>query len=82
MVTCWFLVIRSRDLWWVDCEGRGYGPFDTISEATSGAICLAGTFGDPKRTSQVFVPDDDGRMAVAWQGLPDAAHPRPAGGDT
>jgi hypothetical protein len=67
VVTCWFLVIQSCDQWWVDCEGKSYGPFDSIEQATSNAIRFAEIFGDAGRRSQVFAPDDTGRLVMAWQ---------------
>ena len=68
MKTCWFLIIQSRDLWWVDCEGKSYGPFKTMGEARSNAICFAEIFADPPRGSQVFAPDETGRLTMIWNG--------------
>ena len=66
MKTRWFLVLLSRDQWWVDCEGKSFGPFDNVEEATSAAIRYAEVFADEIRQSQVWAPDDAGRMRQVW----------------
>lgn len=66
MQTCWFVVIRTPSAWWVDCEGKAYGPFETREEAAAEAVRLAGTFGDPERRSDVYVPDEGGRLQLVW----------------
>jgi hypothetical protein len=75
MKTCWFIVFFSRDQWWIDCEGKSYGPFPSQDEAQREAARLAPIFGDPLRRSLVFAPDDDGRMALVWS----EADPAPTG---
>lgn len=66
MQTRWFLVIRSSGQWWVDCEGRSFGPFDGAAEATVAAIRYAEVFTDDDRQSQVWSPDETGRMRQVW----------------
>ena len=66
-VSCWYLVVESLGKWWVDCEGKPFGPFDEMSEATAGAIRLAEVFGDEERQLQVMVPDEDGQFRVVWE---------------
>jgi hypothetical protein len=66
MKTRWFLVVRSTDQWWVDCEGKSFGPFETVDEATTSAIRYAEIFTDNTRQSQVWAPDETGRMQQAW----------------
>ena len=68
MITCWFVVIHSRDNWWVDCEGKSYGPFGTCEEAQQEATRLAEVFGDPARRCLVFAPDAEGRPQLVWTG--------------
>ena len=65
MKTRWFLVIQSVDKWWVDLEGR-FGPFETADAARRSAISYAEIFSDPRRGSQVFAPDDTGRLQMVW----------------
>jgi len=66
-VSCWYVVVESLGKWWVDCEGRPFGPFDDLSEATDGAVRLAEVFGEPDRHLQVMVPDGHGHFAIAWE---------------
>ena len=66
MKTRWFLVIWSSGQWWVDCEGRSFGPFDDSADATAAAIRYAEVFTDDDRQSQVWSPDETGRMRQVW----------------
>lgn len=66
MKTRWFLVIISRGQWWVDCEGKSFGPFESSDAAISGAVHYAEVFDDAARQSQVWAPDDTGRMNQVW----------------
>lgn len=66
MKTRWFLVIHSMDQWWVDCEGKAFGPFESIEGATSSAIRYAEVFGGDGRQSQVWAPEPGGRMRQVW----------------
>jgi len=66
MKTRWFLVIWSGGQWWVDCEGRSFGPFDGAAEATVAAIRYAEVFADDDRQSQVWSPDETGSMRQVW----------------
>ncbi|MFY8032704.1 MAG: hypothetical protein ACOVO5_12800 [Devosia sp.] len=75
MKTCWFIVIRTPSAWWVDCEGKAYGPFGTREDAASNAIRLAQTFGDAQRRSDVYVPDAEEKLTLVWSG----AAPRRSG---
>ena len=65
-VSTWYLVVESMGKWWVDCEGRNFGPFEELSEATDGAIRLAEVFGEPEKQLQVMVPDGSGHFEIAW----------------
>ncbi|MGN6100196.1 MAG: hypothetical protein ACTHOR_03535 [Devosia sp.] len=68
-VSTWYLVVESMGKWWVDCEGKPFGPFDELSEATDGAIRLAEVFGDVHKKLQVMVPDGRGHFEVAWESV-------------
>jgi hypothetical protein len=76
MRTCWFVVIRVKDIWWVDCEGKAYGPLESKEDAAIQATTLARTFADPTRRSEVWMPDDNGKQRQIWVG------PTPARGGT
>ncbi len=66
MRTCWFIVIHSVGQWWVDCEGKAYGPFASRDEAQIEAIRIAITYGDAERRSEVFVCNEDGAPRRIW----------------
>jgi hypothetical protein len=68
MTTCWFIVFESKRQWWVDCEGRAYGPLDSEGEAISYARKIAETYGDPKRQSLVWAPRKGGPPQLIWSG--------------
>jgi hypothetical protein len=66
MQTCWFIVIESMGSWWVDCEGKAYGPFVSRDEAKIEAIRIAIAYGDAERRSEVFVSGPDGTPRRIW----------------
>ena len=68
MKSCWFVVIRTPSAWWVDCEGKAYGPFEDRDEAQSQARRIAMTYGDDGRRSEVFAPTDQGSHRLIWKG--------------
>ena len=61
-----YVVIHSREKWWVDFEGRAYGPFSTMGEATDEGRQLARFSAHSGRPSEVLVPDEHGRYQVVW----------------
>jgi hypothetical protein len=68
MKTCWFIVIESMGSWWVDCEGKAYGPFETREEAQGEAKRIALAYGDETRRSQVYSAEPDGSHRLIWSG--------------
>lgn len=68
MKTCWFIVIESLGAWWVDCEGKAYGPFASGDEARAEARRIAMTYGDAGRLSQVYAADEHGTQRLVWSG--------------
>jgi hypothetical protein len=72
MLTCLYVVIKSRGSWWVDCEGKALGPVDTREEAADYAVKAAELFGDPTRRWEVMVPDDAGKYSLYWVKQPPA----------
>lgn len=68
MKTCWFIVIESMGEWWVDCEGKAYGPFESREDAESEAKYIALTYGDETRRSQVFAAEENGGHRLIWSG--------------
>ena len=73
MKTCWFIVIESMGSWWVDCEGKSYGPFDSRTEAAGEARRIALAYGDDSRRSQIFAADENGSHRLIWSGPMPAA---------
>lgn len=72
MKTCWFIVIESMGSWWVDCEGKPYGPFDSSTDAAVAAKRIALTYGDDHHRSQVYAGAPHGGHQLIWTG-PDPA---------
>jgi hypothetical protein len=68
MKTCWFTVIESRGRWWIDCEGKAYGPMPNREEAAHFARLVAETYGPADREAMVWVPDEKGRHRLFWSG--------------
>ena len=66
MARALFVVILSRNSWWVDFEGKAYGPFASREHAAEEARDLAQYSPHSGRESEVLVPDDSGRHRVAW----------------
>ena len=70
MISCWYIVIKSCNFWWVDCEGKAYGPFNTASDARLEAAHIAKVFGDPTRQIRIYAPNEDGRLELMAGGSP------------
>ncbi len=68
MRTCWFIIFESMGSWWVDCEGKAYGPFHSDDEARSEAKRIAVTFGDETRRSQIYAASGGGGHRLIWSG--------------
>lgn len=68
-----YLVIRSQDNWWVDFEGKPYGPFTSRENAALEARSLARFQSHSGRECEVLVPDADGKYWVIWSSLHDGA---------
>jgi len=62
--TNWFIVVQANGKWWVDNEGHTFGPFPTREVAALEAVDYAKKLGDPTRASQVYWPDEDGKMRL------------------
>jgi hypothetical protein len=72
MKTCWFVVIQANGAWWVDCEGRAYGPFGAKDQALQHAREIAVTYADPARRSDIWAPTSEGKLELIWSGPPPA----------
>ena len=67
MARALYVVIFSRDSWWVDFEGKAHGPFETRELAAAEAKQLAQFAAHSGKSSEVLVPDDSGRHRVVWE---------------
>jgi hypothetical protein len=65
MAKALYLVIRSREKWWVDFEGAAQGPFETREVAALEARTIA-LRAPVDRVAEVLVPDGEGRFWVIW----------------
>ena len=78
MATALYIVIQSRGKWWVDFEGRAHGPHDTREAAALEARNQAQFMAHMDRTSEVLVPDAEGKYWVVWNSRDiSAGVPRP-----
>jgi hypothetical protein len=66
-----YLVIHSRDNWWVDFEGKATGPFTSRENAALEARSLARFQTHSGREAEVLVPDEQGKYWVIWSSLYD-----------
>lgn len=87
MAKALYLVIYSRDTWWVDFEGKANGPFASRENAALEARSLARMHTHRGREAEVLVPDAEGKYWVIWSSLHDRGDaaesfvPRRAGTD-
>lgn len=59
----WFIVVFSNGQWWVDHEGKPYGPYASADEASEGAVRLARFISEDSKW-EVFAPGADGRHVL------------------
>jgi len=72
MASVLFLVLKSREKWWVDMEGQSLGPFETSEMATFAAIDAARTRGGINvRERQVYVEQPGRKFTMIWS----SSHP-------
>ena len=68
MQSNWFIIFEAKGTWWIDNEGTAFGPFSSKEAAHAESVVIATRFGDPKRRSLVFCPDERGRQTMIWEG--------------
>lgn len=76
MAKALYLVIRSRNDWWVDFEGKAHGPYTSRENAALEARSLARFQAHTGREAEVLVPDEHGKYWVVWSSLYDTAEGR------
>ena len=69
MQTNWFIVFEAKGAWWIDNEGTEFGPFTTKEAAGAEAVHIAKQFGDKRRRSRIYWPDETGRQQLIWEGV-------------
>src|SRR5690606_18928239 len=62
-----YIVLFSRGKWWVDFEGRAFGPFSSKNTATMEAISLARFVAHTGKVAEVRAPDGNGHFPVEWE---------------
>lgn len=68
-----YLVIQSRNAWWVDLEGHASGPYATREDAAMEARDQARFAAHSGEDGEVLVPDEEGRYWVVWSSDHDLA---------
>ena len=61
-----YVVIFSRESWWVDFEGAAHGPYASLEEATEEGRQLARFAAHAGQKSELLIPDERGRYRVVW----------------
>ena len=65
--TCHYLVVLIDGSWWVDCEGKPFGPIISKEEAIASCVHLIELFSDPQRPADIWAPDETGRSKLVWK---------------
>ena len=63
---CHYIVVAIDGAWWIDCEGKPFGPMNTKEEAISSGIQLIEVLGDPNRPANIWAPDEAGKSRLVW----------------
>jgi hypothetical protein len=61
--TTWFIIMHAQGQWWVDHEGKAYGPFLTREDALDSAPRLAGILAE--RDWEVFIVENGVHTVIA-----------------
>lgn len=72
-----YVVIESREKWWVDLEGKAYGPYASKEQAIEEGRSLARFAAHSGKHSELLAQNDGGRYIVLWDSAkePHAAAP-------
>ena len=66
MARALFVVIKSQGSWWVDFEGKAFGPQQTMDQAVESGMELARYCAHTGRRTELLAPDAGGRYSVLW----------------
>ncbi|HEY4202207.1 MAG TPA: hypothetical protein VGM83_16760 [Devosiaceae bacterium] len=69
MASVLYLVLKSREKWWVDMEGKSLGPFDTVEVATFAAIDAAGAVYHFGQDMRVYAERPNRKFELVWSSL-------------
>lgn len=68
MKTCYFIVVQIQGNWWVDSEGKAFGPLPNRDGAIRHARELAEAITDPQQRPQVWATMPGERPTIIWSG--------------
>lgn len=61
-----YVVIESREKWWVDLEGKAHGPYASKEQAIEEGRSLARFAAHAGKHSELLAQNDRGRYVVLW----------------
>jgi hypothetical protein len=67
MTTAIFIVIFSRNKWWIDLNGKTKGPFISKEGAQTEAISLASSFALDGRRAEVQLAEPGEKRKIVYQ---------------
>lgn len=73
--TC-YRVERGEDVWFIQFDGDGYGPYNSEREALLFAIDAANKLFENGKDTEVMISDEAGNWRVAWVSGQDPYPPR------
>jgi hypothetical protein len=65
-----YIVILSREKWYVDLEGKAVGPFTSKAMAQLEAVSMARFLSHTGKKCEVRVPNDAGKYLIEWESEP------------
>ena len=68
MQTCRYAAIQVGSEWWVDADGRSFGPKQSQDVAVLFAQSLAALHSPPDRRCEVWARDEAGLPVLQWCG--------------
>lgn len=71
--TCCYIVVEIMGTWWIDVEGKPFGPCEDKEDAVTCAFKLIEMFGDRSRAAAIYAPDSDNHTRLIWKGQMDEA---------
>lgn len=66
MTSSLYVVIESRNKWWVDLEGKAHGPYASPQQAIEEGRSLARFAAHSGKHSELLAQNEQGRYVVLW----------------